>query len=312
MKRVLITGYEGFCGPYLAAILQKKGFEIAGTFHARHHHKPSFPLYRLDITDPHQVAAIVRQVKPTHLCHLAAQSNARLSWEKPEWTYQINLAGTLNLIHAILKYVPATRFLFTSSVQVYGKALHSGRPAEETSFLQPENPYAISKALAEFNCMQLSRSFGLDAVIVRANNLFGCSQTSDFVFADWCRQIAEAEAGRRAPAIHVGNLELQRDFLPVEDGMAAYALLLEKGKKGEIYNLSSGKSLPLKNYLGYLLHQTKIPFRVLVEKSRFRRKDPPVVRISSAKLRALGWKPAHKIKDHLQGVLHAWRQRIQK
>jgi GDP-4-dehydro-6-deoxy-D-mannose reductase len=231
VKRVLITGAEGFCGRHLCEYLASHGYTVAGTYHKKRRATHNHPLYPLDITDAAQVRQVIKKFQPHYVCHLAAQSNARLSWEKPELTFRLNVFGTLNLAKAILQYAPKARLLFTSSVQVYGRFLRTGTPIKEDHPLWPENPYAVSKTLSELGLLDLSRQYGLDVMIVRANNLFGPGQTSEFVFGDWCRQIAEAEAAGKPSKIKVGNLKLKRDFLPVEDGVAAYASLLKKGKK---------------------------------------------------------------------------------
>jgi GDP-4-dehydro-6-deoxy-D-mannose reductase len=311
VKKVLVTGAEGFCGRYLCEYLAAEGYQVTGTYH---HTKASHVAYsqiQLDITNPRQVDRSFQKLKPHYVCHLAAQSNARLSWEKKNLTFSINILGTLNLAKAILRHAPQARFLYTSSVQVYGRTLRSGKPVDEKGVLWPENPYAVSKALSEFSCLELARHSGLDVVIIRANNLFGKGQTSDFVFGDWCRQIAEAEAGLRPPKVIVGNTRLRRDFLPVEDGIKAYALLLKKGKRGEIYNLSGGNRKPLSSYLRYLVSRSKISLRIVQDKSRFRADDPLSVSIHSTKLRKLGWRLSHTMEHHLNEVLNEWRRAVQ-
>lgn len=311
MKRVLVTGAEGFCGRYLCEYLSAQGYQVTAAYH-QGKARVSCPQVRLDITNPSQVDQAIKKIRPDFICHLAAQSNARLSWEKKDLTFSINILGTLNIAKAILRHQPKARLLYTSSVQVYGRTLRQGKPVDETGVLWPENPYAVSKALSEFSCLELARHSGLDVVIIRANNLFGRGQTSDFVFGDWCRQIAEAEAGVRPRTIVVGNTRLRRDFLPVEDGIKAYALLLQKGKKGEIYNLSGGGSKPLHASLKYLVSRAKVPIKIVIDKKRFRADDPMAVIIRSAKLRSLGWKTSHTMRHHLNEVLDEWRQQTGK
>ena len=312
MKRVLVTGAEGFCGRYLCDYLTAQKYQVFGAYH--HDKVPGVPYsqVQLDITNPSQVDRTIQKIRPDFICHLAAQSNARLSWQKKDLTFSINILGTLNIAKAVLRHAPKARLLYTSSVQVYGRTLRAGKPVNEKGILWPENPYAVSKALSEFSCLELCRHSGLDIVIIRANNLFGPGQTSDFVFGDWCRQIAEAEKKLRPPQVVVGNLRLQRDFLPVEDGVKAYALLLKKGRKGEIYNLSGGKGKPLQRHLEYLISRSKIPLKVVVDKKRFRQDDPLSVSIQSAKLQKLGWDLSHRMNYHLDQVLDEWRRKIKK
>jgi GDP-4-dehydro-6-deoxy-D-mannose reductase len=103
--------------------------------------------------------------------------------------------------------------------------------------LQPHNPYGVSKVTQDLLARQFFLSHGVDVIRARAFNHLGPRQSPQFVAANFARQIAEAESGLREPVVCVGNLEAQRDFTDVLDVVRAYALLMEKGRSGEAYNI---------------------------------------------------------------------------
>lgn len=311
MKKVLITGATGFCGTYLTQhLLTLKKYKIYGAYLPGSRIPQQISPVPLDITQEKQTAEVIKKIQPDYICHLAAQSSARFSLDRIDQTYKVNITGTLNLADAVRKFSPKTRFFYTSSVHVYGRMLRNGVKALESSRLWPETHYGISKALSEMACLDLHKKFGLDLVIVRAVNFFGPGQSPELVFSDWCRQIALIESKRQQPVINVGNLSLRRDFLYIQDAVEIYEMLLRKGKSGEIYNVSSSKSLPLQSYLDFLVSAAKVPIKVQPVQARFRRDDAPAVRISNEKLHRLGWKPRFSIKTSLRQMLEDWRVRI--
>ncbi len=146
-------------------------------------------------------------------------------------------------------------------------------------------------------------------VIARSFNHIGAGQKSSFAFSDWCRQIALAEAGKQKNGLEVGNLSVRRDFLHVEDVVRAYALLLEKGESGKIYNICSGRPLTLKKYLEFLLKKSKIYMDVKIRKDRLRNYDPQSITGSAQRIKTLGWKPERTVFEALEEMLEDWRKK---
>jgi len=152
--------------------------------------------------------------------------------------------------------------------------------------------------------------FGIQVMVARAVNHLGGGQSPQFVFSDWCRQIALAEAGLKKPTLDVGNLKVQRDFLHVDDVTQAYQIIMKKGKAGQIYNVSSGKTECLEGFLEYLRGQATVPISVRVLRSKIRRGEPLKTKVNSDKIRLLGWKPQKTIMEALQDLLEFWRLRV--
>lgn len=311
MKRVLVTGATGFSGGYVCRDLHSRGYLVAGTYLKRPHTVPdTYPLIPLDLKSRKNVDALIQHFRPDFIVHLAAQSNSQRSWQFEDETFAANVGGTLNLLNAVRQTGCRTRFLLASSVQVYGRIFSEGRPVREAGPVWPENPYAASKWAAELACLDFFTRFGSDVVIARMANHTGPGQEPVYALSDWSRQIALAEKNGSSVRLEVGNLNVERDFLHVEDAVSAYVTLLMKGKAGQIYNVASGKPEKLKRYARFLSRLAKIDCRILTVQDRVRSGEPEKTCIHTSKINTLGWKPRSTAYEALRELLDDWRKRV--
>lgn len=314
-KKILITGATGFVGQYLVKYLEKEGFSIFGT---------SFPespppwqknIFYLDLRQEKEVYELIRRLQPDWIFHLAAISNVSQSWEKRREAMETNVMGYFYLLEACRRFRPQARLLYVSSSDVYGFGIKSEDMAAltEEAPLKLISPYALTKAFGE----ELSRFYfsceGLEIVIARSFPHTGPGQSSDFVCSDWARQIARIEAGLAEPEIHVGNINLERDYSDVRDVVRAYYLLMIKGRAGEIYNVCSGRAVKLKEILDYLLSLTNLRVEIVIDEKKLRRLDIDRLVGSNRKIREeTGWQPDIPLEKTLRDLLHYWRERERK
>lgn len=309
MKRILITGAGGFWGKHLAPYLLKQDYSVVGTYHkVKHPEIKGVSWRRLDVTNEDEVASLIRALRPNAVCHLAGQSSLSLSWKIPEKTFSLNTLSTVYFLSAIRRFSPSTRFVLTSSIHVYGYAFSKGNLLNESHYAWPEGPYGVSKRTAEFACLDSFQRYGVQTVAIRPVNCIGAGLGEHFAFSDWSKQIAAAEHGAKKIDLKVGNLDVKRDFLHIDDAVRAYEFVMRKGKAGEIYNLSSGKVIPIRKYAEALAKLAKIPVKIKVDKKRFRLLDPLATRVSSSKLQKLGWKPEKTAFLALDELLSKWRE----
>jgi len=148
-------------------------------------------------------------------------------------------------------------------------------------------------------------------VRTRGFNHTGPRRGDVFVTSAFAKQIAEIEKGRRAPVIHVGNLEAMRDFSDVRDMARAYWLSLEMGAPGEVYNIGSGVTHSIKELLEMLISLTPVEVCVEVDSKRLRPSDVPLLVADSSKFVALtGWAPQIPFQQTLRDLLDYWRERV--
>ena len=156
-----------------------------------------------------------------------------------------------------------------------------------------------------------AEAYGLSVTMVRAFNHIGPNQAPMFVVADFCRQTAEIEAGKRDAVLKVGNLAAERDFTDVRDVVRAYALLVEKGTAGETYNVGSGHAVAIDTILKMILSMSDKEIRIEKDPSKFRPVDVPTIEADTKKLyEATGWTPQISLEQTIRETLDYWRRRV--
>ncbi len=313
MTRVLITGITGFAGGHLAAHLVERGcFDIYGAALDRGYGLDFLPgrvsVMLLNLQDPQAVETLLEEVQPQHIYHLAAQANVPAAWEDPWGTFENNVRPELNILRTMVRRNLDCRLLVVASNEIYGVVPPEQLPVNEDAPLRPVNPYGVSKAAQDLLALQYHLSHGLDVIRVRAFNHLGPRQSPQFVAASFARQIAEIEAGMRAPVLYVGNLEAKRDFTDVADVVRAYALLMEKGESGQAYNVGSGHAHSVRQLLDVLLSMSTISIRIEADPRRTRPVDAPLIVADITRLqRITGWQPTISFEESLRRVLAYWR-----
>ncbi len=320
--RVLITGIDGFVGSHAAELLLTAGsVEVHGTIITPEPHrniahlKDSLTLYVADITDAARMENLFRAVQPDRVMHIAGQAFVPASMENPLGTFQANLFGGLNVLEASRKLARTTgtnpQVLVVSSGEVYG-GVDAGRlPIKEDVPLNPNNPYAASKAGLDLIAQQYARTFGLRAFVVRPFNHIGARQSPTFVVSDFAKQFAEIACGVRERRIHVGNIAVQRDFTDVRDVVRAYWQLFDRTSEEIVFNVSSGRAVPISEILEILQKITGLNVEVVSEPQRIRAYDIPLVVASHERLqKATGWTPQLTLHQTLHDIYTYWLDEV--
>ena len=296
IRKVMVTGANGFVGGYLTKYLKQQAFEVI-----------ELPA-RMDLRDIDAIRRFCSDQIPDAVVHLAAQSFVPKSFDNPQETYEINFLGTYNLLESLKLNGFKGAFLYIGSSDVYGVVPESRLPITEETLLCPRSPYAVSKASAEFLCRQWSVSeSGWRLLITRPFNHIGAGQAPNFVISGFCRQVARIALGVQEPVIDVGNLDVTRDFTDVRDVIRAYVLLLENGENGEIYNICSGQEVILSEILPKLREISGINFDVNVRSDLCRPAEQRRVCGSFKKLNGkTGWKPEILFNQTLLDIYHYW------
>ena len=262
----------------------------------------------VDIRRADEVRSVVRNVRPAHIYHLAGVSAVDVSWSDPRLTFEVNVLGALNVFEAAMNLPSPPRILNVSTSQVYAS---SATILTENSRLDPDNPYAASKAMAELLRVQYRKSAGGGIITARSFNHTGPGQMPNFVLPSMAKQFAEMEAGLRPPKLTVGNIEVMRDFTDVRDVVAAYFALLEKGRTGEVYNVCSGSAVRLSDVIAKFEAISGMAIQIDVDPQRLRSNEIPAVFGDATKIRTeTGWNPEIPLETTLRDLLNYWREKI--
>lgn len=310
--KILITGGTGFAGSHLVEYLQQHSeAEIHVT---SFRDKAGFVadligeerVHPIDLTDFAATQKLIQELRPDQIYHLAAYANVASSFDKTKELIQSHITLQMNLLEAVHEFVPHCRILSVGSALAYQS---QDFPVSETSILGPDNPYALAKVFQDLLSSTLAKMQGLDIVRVRPFNHIGERQAPGFVVSDFAQNIVKIERGELSE-LSVGNLNAIRDFSDVKDIVAAYALLMEKGGSGEVYNVGSGKGLSIQQILQILKSFAKTEISVKIDQAKLRPVDLKYLVCDNEKIRELGWQPQHPIEETLQRTLEWWREHL--
>ncbi len=308
--RALVTGATGFVGEHLVAHLCNGGYRVYGTYLDNQSRTMSaqVKLFQCDVRDPQRLCALMQRARPDRVYHLAAESSVTRSFADVQAVFETNFWGTFNLLEAVRLSRPHGRVLVVTSSHCYGAVPRSQLPVRESYPLSPRSPYALSKAAADMLAAYYHHRFGLHVIRARPFNHTGPGQAPEFVCSDLARQVAAIELSLQAPVLRVGNLDVERDFSDVRDVVRAYHLLLEKGKPGQAYNVSSGRPVRVRRIARLLQSFSSHPVRILVQRSRIRPGEVRTLYGSNRKLRrATGWKAEHTLRRTLSDLFIYWK-----
>lgn len=313
MKKVLVIGAAGFVGSYLIDRIQRdRDWQVDATkMEGERFEHENVNVWNLDILDRDAVTDLLGRLRPDYIFHLAAQSSVAVSWKDPDLTADVNIKGAIHVLDAVRGLDPKPRVLLIGSCEEYGRVREDEVPVSEDTALRPGNLYAATKACQNMIGKIYADAYGMDIVSVRAFNHVGPNQTPVFVVADFCRQVAEIEAGIREPVLRVGNISARRDFTDVRDVARAYVTLMERGKAGETYNVGSGEAVAISEILDKILSMSPAEIRVEVDPAKFRPIDVPVIEADVTRLKeCCGWEREIPLEATLRETLEYWRRRL--
>lgn len=311
---VLVTGVNGFVGPYLVSEIKKyfgnENIRIYGTYYEDKHLDglSDIALYNLNILDKRNVYEVIKNIKPDYVFHLAAQSSVAMSWREPQLTFDINVNGTINLLSAVKAINERCKILIVGSSDEYGNIQYL--PIDEEHSLNPQSPYAVSKVSQEMIARIYTKAYDMNIIMTRSFNHIGPSQEPTFVISDWAKQVADIERGLKEPVINVGNIQVRRDFTDVRDIVNAYVKLIDKGEIGEVYNVGSGNMYKLEDILKSILTYTSKDIEIRVNNDKIRPIENEEIQCDNSKIREhIDWNISYKIEDILLDVIRYWRDK---
>lgn len=305
--RALVTGIEGFVGPYLARALLAHGYQVSGFVHdqlfdrlppsLKQEEFQAVDLFPFDLSDQEGIKKGLQRAEPDIIFHLAGYSSVRGSFLEPELTYQTNCRGIENLLEAIRKVQPASKLIFAGSADEFGLqiaseahyqwALNQFRtifpppmrvpelPINETNPLRPLSPYAVSKVYGDHLTRNYWSSYGLNTVVARLFNHEGAGRAETYVTSSLIRQCIQAVNGE-LDAIQIGNVCAFRDWSHVEDIVEGYLALSEFGTPGDVYVMGSRRMHSVLTYLLLGLSELGCPVQALETLDGDKRVEAPM------------------------------------
>lgn len=287
MKRVLITGSSGFIGSKLKLKLLQKGHEI---IEIHEDNSDISDIETLNSFDLHSVS---------HIFHLAGKTFVPESWEHPSSFYNVNTKGTMNVLE--LCRTSGARLTFISTY-IYGEPDHL--PISESDRLQPNNPYAHSKYLAEQLCEFYSRNFGVQVCVLRPFNVFGIGQDERFLIPTIIKQAFFNEQ------FSVKDLTPKRDYIYIDDLIEAILLTEKVNKRYSVFNIGSGYSISVKEIIDIVQNIMLINKPVSSEACIRKNEINNVIANITAANSHLSWLPKYTVEDGLREIIDYERRTV--
>lgn len=303
MKKILITGADGFIGSHLTEALVRRGYSVRafvlynsfGSWgwldQCSHDVKDRFEVFAGDIRDPNGVKEAMKGCDA--VLHLAALIAIPYSYHSPDTYVDTNIKGTLNILQAA-RELGVTRVIHTSTSEVYGTARFV--PITEDHPLQGQSPYSATKIAADQLAYSFYASFGLPVMIVRPFNTYGPRQSARAVIPTIITQIAN---GQRQ--IKLGAVSPTRDFNYVADTVAGFIAALEAELGiGMVINLGSNFEISIGETAQVIAEVMGASIEIITDEYRLRPEKSEVERLwaSNDKARELiEWQPQYGGRD---------------
>jgi len=307
MKKILITGADGFIGSHLTELLVSKGYQVKALSQYNSFNnwgwledincKDKVEVITGDIRDPHYCKQITKDIDI--IFHLAALIAIPYSYVAPDSYVDTNINGTLNICQAA-KENGNIRVIHTSTSEVYGTAQYV--PIDEKHPMQPQSPYSATKIAADAMAMSFYNSFELPVTIARPFNTYGPRQSARAVIPTIITQICNG-----AKEIKLGDLTPTRDFNYVEDTCRAIIALAEEDATiGETINIGSNFEISIADTLGIIKELMQSDVKFVTDDQRIRPEKSEVFRLwcDNTKLKKYtGFIPQFEIQHGLQKTI---------
>jgi GDPmannose 4,6-dehydratase len=257
-KVALITGITGQDGSYLAELLLSKGYEVHGlirrssTFNTSridhiyqdpHDTDPKLFLHYGDLIDGVGLTNLVREIKPTEVYNLGAQSHVQVSFTMPQYTGQVDAVGAVGLLEAIRSAEIDTRFYQASTSELFGS---TPPPQNEESVFKPRSPYAAAKLMAYWCTVNYREGYGMHATNGILFNHESPRRGETFVTRKITRAVTEIANGSKKK-LFLGNLDAVRDWGFAKEYVESMWLMLQQDKSSD-YVVATGVGATVKDF----------------------------------------------------------------
>lgn len=313
MKKVLVTGADGFIGSHLTEALLESGYNVKAfvfynsynswgwldTFHKEK--RSQIEVFSGDIRDPNGVYEAMKDVDGVF--HLAALIAIPFSYHSPDSYVDTNIKGTLNVLQAARRH-DLERVIVTSTSEVYGTAKYV--PIDETHPFQGQSPYSATKIGADRLAESFFRSFNLPVTIVRPFNTYGPRQSARAVIPTIITQLL---AGN--DEIRLGSLTPSRDFNYVKDTVNGFIKIAQSENTiGEEINIATQKEISIGELADELVRQIAPNARIVCDEVRLRPEKSEVNRLlgCNEKIKRLtDWEPKYTLEQGLAETIQFLR-----
>lgn len=318
MKKALITGITGQDGSYLAELLLNKGYKVYGLKRRTalpnveniNHLKNEIEFIPGDLTDLSSLIEAINISKPDEVYNLAAQSFVADSWSQPILTGEITALGVTNLLEAVKRVKPESRFYQASSSEMFGKVVET--PQKESTPFYPRSPYAVAKVYGHWITINYRESYNLYTCSGILFNHESPRRGIEFVTRKISDGVARIKLGLQRE-LRLGNLKANRDWGFAGDYVKAMWLMLQQDTPEE-FVIATGKTHTVEEFVEIAFRHVGLNWQdfVIQDPAFMRPAEVDLLLGDSSKAkRVLGWEPnvtfEHLIKMMVESDLEKYK-----
>jgi GDPmannose 4,6-dehydratase len=312
-KTALITGVTGQDGSYLAELLLAQGYRVVGMtrrtsteVHERIHHLvDDIEFVSGDLLDQSSMTSILRDVKPSEVYNLAAQSFVPTSWTQPVLTGEFTALGVTRVLEAIRATDPSIRFYQASSSEMFGKVQET--PQTETTPFYPRSPYGVAKVYGHWITVNYRESYGLYAVSGILFNHESPRRGLEFVTRKITDGVAKIKLGV-AKDLRLGNLDAQRDWGFAGDYVRAMWLMLQQPQADD-FVIATGRTHSVRDFVRIAFEaaglQSYEPYVKIDQRFVRPAEVDLLIGDPSKSKRLLGWEPKVSFEELVEMMVRA-------
>lgn len=309
-KVALITGITGQDGSYLAELLLEKGYEVHGlirrssTFNTSridhiyqdaHEKNTKLFLHYGDLIDGVGLTNLIRQIKPSEVYNLGAQSHVQVSFTMPQYTGQVDAVGAVGLLEAIRSSGVETRYYQASTSELFGS---TPPPQNEESIFRPRSPYASAKLMAYWSTVNYREAYGLHASNGILFNHESPRRGETFVTRKITRAVAQIANGS-TQKLYLGNLNAIRDWGYAKEYVESMWLMLQQDLPSD-YVVATGIGATVKDFVASAFSHVGLSWEdhVIIDKKYMRPTEVDSLIGDPSKARTvLGWEAKTTWRD---------------
>lgn len=321
MKKALITGITGQDGSYLSELLLEEGYEVHGMvrrhsnvddqFKRIEHIRDKIELHYGDVSDGHSVYNVLDNVKPDEIYNLAAQSHVRISFDMPQYTFDVNSTGTLHILETCRKILPNAKIYQATSSEIFGNRKDLDGYQREMTSKDPVSPYGCSKLLAHNLIGHYRRAYGMFSCSGILFNHESPRRGLNFVTNKVVKGAVEIKKGIKDKLV-LGNLDARRDWGHAKDYVKAMYMMMQYWKADD-WIVSTGVTHSVRDLCDYVFKKLDMDYNdyVITDQKYLRPEELDELKGHSLMARrVLKWEPEYTFESMLDEMIEYWQDRL--
>ena len=313
-EKIVVIGSNSFSGSHFVDYALDKGIETIGISRSpelnpvflpyKNRQNAAFRFYQLDLNhNLDEIMKIIQDFRPDYVVNFAAQSMVGESWQHPDHWFQTNTVATIKLHDQLRRCEFLKKYVHVSTPEVYGSC--EGLVQENTNY-NPSTPYAVSRAAADMSLKTFFDAYDFPVVFTRAANVYGPGQQLYRIIP---RAILYFILGKKLQ-LHGGGHSV-RSFIHIRDVADGTLRAARNGGPGEIYHLSTTRSISIRSLVQMIAEQMELSFEDNIEDVGERLGKDAAYLLDSAKAReTLGWKDQISLEQGIEETIAGVRDNL--